>query len=50
MNPTSVLKEFAAKEPVALMVKPLFGVLKRGVQVYVEIVKNCSKSQLMPII
>ena len=29
---------------------PVFGVLKRDGNVYVEIVKNCSKDQLMPII
>lgn len=29
---------------------PVFGVLKRNGKVYVEIVKNCSKSELMPII
>jgi len=29
---------------------PVFGVLKRGGKVYVEIVRNCSKEQLMPII
>lgn len=29
---------------------PVFGVLKREGNVYVEIVKNCSKEQLMPII
>ncbi len=29
---------------------PVFGVLKRGNDVYVEIVNNCSKKELMPII
>ena len=29
---------------------PVFGLLKRDGSVYVEIVKNCSKEQLMPII
>ena len=29
---------------------PVFGVLKRDENVYVEIVKNCSKEELMPII
>jgi transposase-like protein len=29
---------------------PVFGVLKRDENVYVEIVKNCSKDELMPII
>jgi transposase len=29
---------------------PVFGLLKRGGKVYVEIVKNCSRSELMPII
>jgi transposase-like protein len=29
---------------------PVFGLLKRDGNVYVEIVKNCSKEQLMPII
>ena len=29
---------------------PVFGVLKRGGKVYVEIVKNCSKEELLPII
>lgn len=29
---------------------PVFGILKRGGKVYVNIVKNCSKGQLMPII
>lgn len=29
---------------------PVFGVLKRGGNVYVEVVPNCSKIQLMPII
>ncbi len=29
---------------------PVFGVLKRGGCVYVEVVKNCSKDALMPII
>ena len=29
---------------------PVFGVLKRDGNVYVEIVKNCSRAQLMPII
>ena len=29
---------------------PVFGVLKRDGNVYVEIVKNCSREQLMPII
>jgi transposase-like protein len=29
---------------------PVFGVLKRGGNVYVEIVKNCSRESLMPII
>lgn len=29
---------------------PVFGLLKRGGKVYVTIVKNCSKAQLMPII
>ena len=29
---------------------PVFGILKRDGHVYVEIVKNCSKEQLMPII
>ena len=29
---------------------PVFGVLKRHGDVYVEIVKNCSKAQLLPII
>ena len=29
---------------------PVFGVLKRNGQVYVEVVKNCSKETLMPII
>lgn len=29
---------------------PVFGLLKRDGKVYVEIVKNCSKEQLMPII
>ena len=29
---------------------PVFGVFKRDGNVYVEIVKNCSKEQLMPII
>jgi len=29
---------------------PVFGVLKRDGHVYVEIVKNCSKAELMPII
>ncbi len=29
---------------------PVFGVLKRDESVYVEIVKNCSKEELMPII
>ena len=28
---------------------PVFGLLKRGGKVYVEVVKNCSKSELMPI-
>ena len=29
---------------------PVFGLLKRNGQVFVEIVENCSKQQLMPII
>ena len=29
---------------------PVFGVLKRGGDVYVEIVQKCSKDQLLPII
>lgn len=29
---------------------PVFGILKRGGKVFVNIVKNCSKEQLMPII
>jgi transposase-like protein len=29
---------------------PVFGILKRDGNVYVEVVKNCSKEQLMPII
>lgn len=29
---------------------PVFGVLKRDDNVYVEIVKNCSKEELTPII
>jgi transposase-like protein len=29
---------------------PVFGVLKRGGKVYVEIVKNCSREELLPII
>ena len=29
---------------------PVFGIKKRDGEVYVEIVKNCSKEQLMPII
>jgi len=29
---------------------PVFGLLKRGGQVHVEVVENCSKAQLMPII
>jgi len=29
---------------------PVFGLLKRNGKVYVKIVKNCSKDQLMPII
>ena len=29
---------------------PVFGVLKRDGKVYVEIVKNCTREQLMPII
>ena len=29
---------------------PVFGLLKRGGNVYIEIVKNCSKKSLMPII
>ena len=29
---------------------PVFGVLKRGGDVYVEVVKNCTKQELMPII
>jgi transposase len=29
---------------------PVFGLLKRGGKVFVKIVKNCSKEQLMPII
>ena len=29
---------------------PVFGLLKRGGRVYVSVVKNCSKEQLMPII
>ena len=29
---------------------PVFGLLKRDGSVYVEIVRNCSKEQLMPII
>ncbi|MET0155982.1 MAG: IS1595 family transposase [Rickettsiales bacterium] len=29
---------------------PVFGLLKRDGKIYVEIVKNCSKEQLMPII
>ena len=29
---------------------PVFGILKRGGKVFVNIVKNCSKQQLMPII
>lgn len=29
---------------------PVFGLLKRNGKVYVEVVKNCSKEQLMPII
>ena len=29
---------------------PVFGVLKRNGGVYVEIVKNCSKDELMPVI
>ena len=29
---------------------PEFGVLKRGGKVYVEIVKNCSREELLPII
>ena len=29
---------------------PVFGLLKRDGKVYVEVVKNCSKEQLMPII
>lgn len=29
---------------------PVFGILKRGGKVYVNIVKNCSKKSLMPII
>ena len=29
---------------------PVFGLLKRNGEVYVEIVKNCTKEQLIPII
>jgi transposase len=29
---------------------PIFGVLKRGVKVFVKIVKNCSKEELMLVI
>ena len=29
---------------------PVFGLLKRGVKVYVEIVRNCKREELMPII
>ena len=29
---------------------PVFGLLKRDGRVYVEVVKNCTKEQLMPII
>jgi transposase len=29
---------------------PVFGLLKRGGEVYVEVVKNCSREQLIPII
>ena len=29
---------------------PVFGLLKRGGKVYVKIVKNCSKEELMPVI
>jgi len=29
---------------------PVFGILKRGGEVYVNIVKNCSRDQLMPIL
>ena len=29
---------------------PVFGILKRGGKVYVNIVKNCSRAQLMPIL
>ncbi len=29
---------------------PVFGLLKRDGNVYVQIVKNCSKAELMPII
>ena len=29
---------------------PVFGLLKRDGKVYVEIVKNCTREQLMPII
>lgn len=29
---------------------PVFGILKRGGKVYVTIVKNCSKEELMPVI
>jgi transposase len=29
---------------------PVFGLLKRDGKVYVEIVKNCNREQLMPII
>ena len=29
---------------------PVFGILKRGGEVYLTIVKNCSKAQLLPIL
>ena len=33
-----------------LLQTPVFGVLKRGGNIFVEIVQNCSKSELLPII
>lgn len=43
--------EYVGSEAEALLAKtPVFGILKRGGKVYVTIVKNCSKEELMPVI
>ena len=51
MNLILELKEFEAREVGETAGKtPVFGLLKRDGRVFVEIVKNCTREQLMSII